>query len=497
MTKEKKENLALRPPVVVVMGHVDHGKSSLLEAIKDFNITAKESGGITQHVGAYEAEYNGKRITFIDTPGHEAFSAIRSRGSDVADIAILVVAAEEGVKPQTKEAIQHAKKAEIPIIVAINKMDKPGANPEKVKRELVKEDIVVEAMAGKIPSIEVSAKTKKGIPELLEMILLIADLENLRADASKPAEGIIVESRMDSSRGPVATVIVQEGTLKKGDIVGTSSVSGKVKILEDFQKQPINEASPSTPAIILGFGGVPGVGERFRVFSDFGEAEKGIKKEKRLEPRIVVKDEPDKKTVKIILKADVLGSLEAVEGMLNQLPQEKVSLRILISDVGDVNENDVKLAKSARAKILAFRVKANSAVKGLASREKITVIYFDIIYELVQAVRMLLEKQLEPEVIRTETGQIKILAVFRSDKSRQVLGGKVISGKVEKGDSVEVLRNNEKAGKGRIISLQKQKKDVDEVIKGMECGMLYEGNVKAEEGDLLAAYTEERQKGEL
>lgn len=496
MIKEKKENLISRPPVVVVMGHVDHGKSSLLEAIKDFNITSKESGGITQHVGAYEAEYNGKKITFIDTPGHEAFSAIRSRGSDVADIAILVVAADEGVKPQTKEAIQHAKKAEIPIVVVINKMDKPGANPEKVKRELVKEDIVVEAMAGKIPSVEVSAKTKKGIPELLEMILLIADLENLRVDASKPAEGIIVESRMDSSRGPVATVIVQEGTLKKEDIVGTSSALGKVKILEDFQKRPINEASPSMPAIILGFGEVPGVGERFKVFSGSEEAEKGIKKEKRLKLK-AAEDESDKKTVKIILKADALGSLEAVEGMLNQLPQEKVSLRILVGDVGDVNENDVKLAKSARAKILAFRVKANSAVKGLASREKITVIYFDIIYELVQAVRMLLEKQLEPEVVRAETGQVKILAVFRSDKSRQVLGGKVISGKVEKGDSVEVLRNNEKVGKGRIISLQKQKKDVDEAIKGMECGILYEGNAKAEEGDFLAAYTEERQKGEL
>lgn len=492
--------MVLRPPVVVVMGHVDHGKSSLLEAIKDFNITAKESGGITQHVGAYEAEHNGKKITFVDTPGHEAFSAIRARGSKLADIAILVVAAEEGVKPQTKEAIQHAKKAEIPIIVAINKMDKQEANPEKVKRELADQEILVESMGGKIPSVEVSAKTKKGIPELLEMILLIAEMENLKTDVTKPSRGVVVESYMVSSKGPVATVIVQEGILKRGDIIGTASAVGKVKILENFQKKPIEKASPAMPAIVLGFDDVPGVGETFKSFLTVEDAKKEIKKEKKEEVRplpTVLEEESGKKTVYIILKADVLGSLEAVEGVLKQLPQDKVSLRILKSEVGDINENDVKLAKGAKAKILSFRVKANPVAKNLASREKVTIIYFEIIYELVQSVRQLLEKLLEPDVIRTETGRVKILEVFHGEKSRQILGGKVIFGKMEKGVSVEVFRNEEKIGKGRIIGLQKQKRDVDEILKGQECGLLYEGNARAEEGDVLAAYTEERQKAEL
>jgi len=496
MPKGKKENLAARPPVVVVMGHVDHGKSSLLEAIKDFNITAKESGGITQHVGAYEAEHNGKKITFIDTPGHEAFSAIRARGSKIADIAILVVAADEGVKPQTKEAIQHAKKAEIPIIVAINKMDKQEANPEKVKRELADQEILVESMGGKIPSVEVSAKTKKGIPELLEMILLIAEMENLKAEVSKLAKGVIVESYMDSSRGPVATVILQEGVLKKGDVIGTASAAGKIKILENFQKKPIEQVLPAMPAIILGFEGVPGVGETFNIFKNTEEAKKEIKP--KVKAIFEAPDaETDKKTVNIVLKADVQGSLEAVEGVLSQLPQDKVSLRILKSEVGDINENDVKLAKGARAKILGFRVKTNPVAKNLASREKVTIIYFEIIYELVQSVRQLLEKMVEPEIVRTETGRVKVLAVFHGEKSRQILGGKVVSGKMEKGASVEVLRNEEKIGKGRIVGLQKQKRDVDEVGKGSECGLLYEGNARAEEGDVLAAFTEERQKGEL
>jgi len=264
----QKNKFQPRPPVVVVLGHVDHGKSSVLEEIKDLKITDKESGGITQHIGAYEIEQNGKKITFIDTPGHEAFSAMRSRGTKVADIAILVIAGEEGVKPQTEEAILHIKKAGIPMVVAINKIDKPGADPEKVKRELAGKDVLVESMGGKIPSVEVSAKTGKGILELLEIILLVAEMEDLKGDVSKPAEGVVVESYLDPKRGPTATLLLQNGILKRNDVLGTSFALGKIKIMEDFNGDSISEASPSMPVIIIGFEKVPGVGEKFTVFPD-------------------------------------------------------------------------------------------------------------------------------------------------------------------------------------------------------------------------------------
>jgi len=275
-TQEKKEGLQMRPPVVVVLGHVDHGKSSILEAVKDFKITAKEAGGITQHIGAYEVEHQGKKITFIDTPGHEAFSAIRSRGAKAADIAILVVAGEEGMKPQTKEAIFHIKKAGIPFIVAINKIDKAEANPEKVKRELSQNDVLVESMGGKIPSIETSAKTGQGVEGLLELILLVAEMEELKGDVEKPGEGVVIEAYLDAQRGPTATLLLRDGVLQQGDIVGTRSTSGKVKVLEDFQGNLLEKALPSTPCIVLGFENVPQVGEKFEVYSDLELAQKYI-----------------------------------------------------------------------------------------------------------------------------------------------------------------------------------------------------------------------------
>lgn len=491
----KDKNLISRPPVVVILGHVDHGKSSILEAIKDLKITSKESGGITQHIGAYEIDHEGKKITFIDTPGHEAFSAMRSRGAKVADIAILVVAAEEGIKPQTKEAIEHIKKSGVPMIVALNKIDKPAADPQKVKRELISHDVVVESMGGKIPSCEVSAKTKQGIPNLLEMILLIADMEALKADISSPAKGVIIESYVDSFRGPIATVIVEEGILKKGDNIGTSSAFGKVKGLENFQLKPLKQATPSLPAVILGFESVPAVGEEFKVYSNIEEYRKEPKGKSRIAP-VVISVGPDQKLVNIILKADVFGSLEAIEEVLKNLPQEKTILRILKAEVGEINDSDVKLANDANAKVIGFRVKANPTAKKLALKDKISIISFDIIYELAQAVRNLLEKMLEPEIVRTDLGKVKILAVFKSDKSRQLIGGKVIDGIIKRGAFLEVLRNEEIVGKGKLVGLQQNKKDVDEVGKRMECGMLYEGH-KVEEGDVLNAYLEERRKLEL
>lgn len=503
MVGKKQQNLISRPPVVVVLGHVDHGKSSILEKIKDLKITAKEAGGITQHIGAYEVEHQGKKITFIDTPGHEAFSAMRSRGAKVADIAVLVIAAEEGVKPQTKEAISHIKKTGIPMIVAINKMDKPGADPEKVKRELSAQDVLVESMGGKVPSVELSAETGKGISDLLEIILLVAEMEDLKGDISKPAEGVIIESYMDSQRGPTATLILQNGILKRSDILGTSSAIGKIRIMEDFQGKAIEKAFPSMPVIVLGFENVPGVGEKFRVFDNIEAAKKEIIKkelspsEETELPKKDKEDEEDKKVLNIILKLDVLGSLEAIEKVLKELPQEKVILRILKGEVGEINESDVKLAQGAKAVIVGFRVKTNPIAQKLSLREKIKIMCFEVIYELAQAVRQVLEKKVRPEIVRIDLGKVKILAIFRTEKNRQIIGGKVIEGEVKRGASLEVFRNEEKVGQGKITKLQKEKKEIGEVGKGAECGILYQGDTQIEEGDVLKVYTEERRKGEL
>ena len=496
--ENQEKNSKIKPPVVVVLGHVDHGKSSILEAIKDFKITEKESGGITQHIGAYEVEHQGKKITFIDTPGHETFSAMRSRGAKVADIAILVVAAEEGIKPQTKEAIKAVKKVGIPLIAAINKIDKPGADPEKVKRELAQEDILVESMAGKVPSVNVSAKTGKGISDLLEIILLIADMEELKDDPLQSSQGVVIEAYMDSHRGPTATLLLRSGVIKKGDIIGTASALGKIRILENFQGKPIEQALPSQPVIVLGFEQAPQIGEKFKIHSNIESAQQYIeKKEKKQDDREVLSLDSSKKVLNLILKADVSGSLEAIEQSLKNLPQEKVFLRVLKSEIGKINDNDVMLAKSAKAKIIGFRVKANPTALKLAEKEKISIRCFDIIYELFQEIRLRMEKALSAEIVRKDLAKIKTLVVFLSDKNRQIVGGKVIEGEVEKGAKIEVIHKEEKTGQGRMISLQKNKKDIEKAGKGEEVGILYEGNTKIELGDILAIYKEERKKGEL
>lgn len=504
MAEENKKNkdLLARPPVVVVLGHVDHGKSSLLETIKDLKIIEKESGGITQHIGAYEVEEKGKKITFIDTPGHEAFSAMRSRGAKLADIAILVIAADEGAKLQTKEAIAHIKGAKLPMIVAINKMDKPGADPEKIKRELAKQEVLVESMGGKVPCLETSAQTGKGISELLEMILLVAEMEDLKADISKPAEGVVIESYLDAQRGPTATLILQNGTLKKDDILGTSSTVGKIKIMEDFQGEPIDKALPSMPVIVLGFENVPRLGEEFKAFDNIEEAKKKIvpkefPKELSSSKRKELSSLEGAKLLNLILKVDVLGSLEAIEQVLKDIPQEEVVINILKAGVGEINDSDVKLAKSSGAKLIGFRVKANQIAQKLALREKIKILSFEVIYELAQTVREFLERSLAPEEKRIDLGRVKVLAIFRTEKNRQIIGGKVIEGELKQGAKLEIYRNEQKVGSGKIIELQREKKKVGQVSKGQECGILYEGDVKIEEGDILWAYTEEKRKGEL
>lgn len=498
MEKKEEKNLVTRPPVVVILGHVDHGKSSILEAIKDLKITEKESGGITQHIGAYEIEHQDKKITFIDTPGHAAFSSMRSRGAKVADIAVLVVAADDGVKEQTKEAIDVIKKAQIPMIVAINKIDKTTADPERVKRELLSEGVQIESFGGKIPVVELSAKTKKGISDLLDIILLVAEMEDLKADISKPAEGVVIESYLDEKRGPTATIILQEGILKKGEIIGTALTVGKARIIENFQNKPIEKLYPSMPGIIIGFEEPPGVGEKVRVFKSLEEAKRAVRKIPETTPE-VVDIQPGQKVLNLILKADVLGSLETIERVIKEIPQDKVVIRILKGEIGTVNDSDVKLAISSKAKIIGFRVKTNPVAKKLAEREKITIVNFEVIYDLVQAVRNLIQKQITPEKVKKLLGKVEILAIFRTEKNRQILGGKVTEGIVKRGALVDVFHQEggEKKGEGRIVELQRNKKDTQEVAKGEKCGILYEGNAKVEEGDILEVYVIEFKKEEL
>jgi translation initiation factor IF-2 len=500
------EQISLRPPVVVVLGHVDHGKSSLLEAIRDFKITSKESGGITQHIGAYEIEEKNKKITFIDTPGHEAFSAMRARGAEVADVALLVVDAAQSVQPQTKEAAQTIKRAEIPMIVVLNKMDLPTANPEKIKGELSKIDVVVESYGGTIPSVEVSAKEKTGINELLDVILLVAEMQELKADTNANPEGLVIESFMDSAKGPIATVVVQKGILKNKDIIATDIALAKVKHLEDFRGFPIKEAFPSQPAIVLGFEQVPAVGEKFKFYKTAEEAltQINLEKPKRELFAGIVETDPNKKILNIILKGDVFGSLEAIEGMLKNLPQDKVALRILKSEVGDISESDAKLAEMSKAQIIGFRVKITPAVMRFMKNDlqsdgysKLRIKTFDIIYELIQNVRLGLEKSLEPETIRQDIGKLRTILVFWAEGKRQIVGGKITEGELKRGLKLEVFRENKKIGSGKIVNLQRDKKDIDLLRKGDEAGILFEGDIKIEKGDILQAYIEERKKGEL
>ncbi len=504
--EKNKENLTERPPVVVMVGHIDHGKSSLLEIIrKDLSITKRESGGITQRIGVYEVSYKDKKITFIDTPGHEAFSAMRSRGAKVADIAVLVIAATEGVKAQTKEAIAAVKQAGISMIVALNKIDKPQANPEKTKEDLAAYGVLVESKGGKIPSQNVSAKTGEGVKDLLDIILLVAEMENLKTDTSKPAEGVIIESFLDEKRGPMATLIPKKGVLKRGEIIATPSALGKIKNLEDFQGKPLAEVLPSQPAILLGFEKSPQVGERFKVFQSRKEAISEMQRYQEKsghKSQISLSSKPDsdeRRILNIIIKTDTLGSLEAIQESLKEIPQEKIGLKIIKGTIGNIQATDIKLARSAKAEIFGFKVKVAPEIKNLLRpRETLPKIY-QVIYEFIQAVRESMEKRLKPQSIKVDLGKVKILAVFKieKNKNRQIIGGRVIAGVVENGRDCEIIRNEEKIGEGKILNLQEKKKNIRSVSKGDECGMLFSSPIIIEEGDIINVYKMEKTSGGL
>ncbi len=478
----------LKLPVVTILGHIDHGKTSLLRAIRNLRFTEEKPGGeITQHLGVFEVEVEGKKITFLDTPGHEAFSQMRKRGAKVADLAVLVVDALEGPKEQTKEAIGAIFEAKIPFLVCATKIDKPGANPEMVKRQLQKFGVLVEDLGGNIPFVETSAKTGKGIDTLLDLILLLAEMEKLEVDATKRAQAVVVESFLDPKRGNCVSLIVEEGTLKEGDFVATESAFGKARILENVSGEKISKAVPGQGCLLIGFENLPIVGERVFSFETLEEAKNFVRKEK-VKKEIAFEEGEEKKTLNLILKSDVFGTLEAIAEILEGIKDEKVKVRILKKEVGEIVISDVELAKAAKAKILGFRTKANAFAQKKIEEGKIPVFTFSVIYDLVEFVKKQIEKLKEPEVTIKELARLKVLVDFWKEKNRQIVGARVLEGEVQKGKRLKVLREEVEIGQGKILNLQKQKKDIEKAKKGEEIGILFEGDPKIEVGDILVCF---------
>ncbi len=490
-----------RPPIIVVMGHIDHGKTTLLDTIRKSKAAEKESGGITQHIGAYEVEHKGKKITFIDTPGHEAFSHIRSRGARVADLAVLVIAADEGVKPQTKEAIALIQETGLPFIVAFNKMDKPDVNLERVKSELAKENVLVESYGGKIPSVEISAKEGKNIDELLETLLLMAELEGLEGHPEKDAHGVVIDAYRDPQRGPTATLLIHEGTLQKEKMLVIGRALESMKIVEDFQGNAIEHAGPSSPVRIAGLSKTPRVGEHAALFPDKTSAETFLASlpEEAEEPG---RSRPDKQESRpvfhAILKADVAGSLEALEETVRRMDCEAVCIDILWSGIGDIAESDVKRAMATRSvTIVGFRVNMDPVTKDFAQRARVRVVSGDVIYNVLLEVKEAIEDVIPPEVVRTHLGRVNIIKLFSREGTKQIVGGRVEEGIAKKKARVRVFRAKESVGEGVISELQREKVPVDEVKQETECGLLVDSRTPIEAGDILEVFEEEIVKKSL
>ncbi|MBI4994355.1 translation initiation factor IF-2 [Candidatus Peregrinibacteria bacterium] len=509
LIKEADEkDLVTRPPIVTVMGHVDHGKTKLLDAIRETDVVSGEAGGITQHIGAYQVEKNGRKITFIDTPGHEAFASMRSRGAKITDIVILVVAADEGVKPQTIEALNHAKEAQVPIIVAINKIDKENINIDRVKAQLAELGLQPEDWGGKTIMAPVSAMTGEGIPMLLEMILLVADMENFKANPNRPAVATIVETHLDKNLGPVATVLVNTGTLRVSDAVVVGNICGRIKLMKNYFGTAMQSAPPAMPVRIAGLEAIPHVGDILQVVGSFEEARKKAsqvgflrdelmqrKASEGIEKIMSAIQEGKLKTLKIVLKADALGSLEAIKQALAQIKHENVSIKVIHCGVGAVSESDVMMASSANGVLVSFNSIANSHVQTVAAREGIQIFTYNIIYKLIDDVKKILSGLLEPEVIQATLGRAEIRKIFMTERKSIILGCKVLSGKVENKSRLRVFRGENQIGEGFLESLKKINDIVHEVGEGGECGIKFTGDVKSlelKEGDILESWKEER-----
>ena len=504
LAQEAPEALKPRPPVVAVMGHVDHGKTTLLDAIRKTNVVATESGAITQHIGAYQTEHQGKLITFLDTPGHEAFAAMRARGANVTDIIVLVVAADDSVKPQTVEVINRAKLTKTPLVAAINKIDKPGADSNRVKSDLAALGILVEDFGGSVPSVEISAKTAQNLDKLLEIILLTAEVEDLKANPSGAVIGTVIDSRLSKGQGAVATILVQNGTLQVGGIISVGMAYGKIRSMEDAKGKKLKSAPPSTPVQISGLSDVPQAGDILRVMKTLEEAKQesvNLQKQervKRLLVKPVIKADPNQKELKIILRADVQGSLEALVEALTKLGTEEVKLTIVDQGVGEINESDITLAENTKSIILGFHVRMNPAATKLAKPKNITVDIYEIIYELLEDITGALLAMMPVEIQIINLGRAKIKAVFRTEKDFMIAGGEVIEGRLIEKKKFKIMRNKIEVGEGKVDELQQNKVEAPEVGQGKEFGIKATNLTAAiENGDILELYDEAVKKKEM
>ena len=488
-----------RPPVVTVMGHVDHGKTSLLDTIRNTRVAAGEAGGITQHIGAYQVEVNGRKVTFLDTPGHEAFTAMRARGAQVTDIAVIVVAADDGVMPQTIEAIDHARAAHVPIIIALNKIDKPGANGDKVKQQLADHGVVIEEFGGDVISVPVSAKKNIGIDELLEMILLVADVEDLKANPNRPAQGAIIEARLDRNSGVTANALIQEGTLKLGDIIVVGKISGKVRAMFDDTGKRIKKALPSTPVSILGLSEVPAAGDHLEVLPDEKSA-RALVEERRsaahaatlanitLDTLYIQMQEGKVKELNLLVKTDVQGSVEAIKHALSRAGDENLKVRLIHDGVGNVSETDVHLAAASKAIIIAFNVKVDGAAQRVAANDGVDIRSYSVIYKLMDDIDAALKGLLEPEYREQVDGHAEVMQTFKAGR-RVIAGCRVTDGKLIRGSKVRILRAGKVAHDGTVESLRRGKDDAREVLQGFECGVLVEDFNDFQTGDVIETFS--------
>jgi translation initiation factor IF-2 len=499
---EAPENLKPRPPVVTVMGHVDHGKTSLLDAVRQTKVAAGEAGGITQSIGAYVVDERGRPIVFLDTPGHEAFTAMRARGAQVTDVAVLVVAADDGVMPQTVEAISHAKAAQVPIVVAINKIDKDGANPDRVKQGLSEQGLVPEEWGGQTVMVPVSAKQKTGLSELLEMILLVADLQDLKANPAKLAAGTVIDAHLEKGRGPVATVLVQSGTLRVGDNLVVGHIFGKVRALLDDRGRKMKEAGPATPAVVTGLPDVPTAGDIFQVVSSEKVA-RTIAGQRAEQYRVATLAQTRRvtladlsaqvgkgavKDLNLVLKADSNGSVEALKGSLLKIQDPQVQIKIVFEGVGPVTESDILLAAVSNALVIAFNVKTDPLAQRAAEREKVDIRNYDVVYNVTNDIERAIKGLYEPTFVQVWEGRAEVLTPIRIPKVGVIAGSRVQDGKITSGSTAKVLRDNKQIHEGQIAGLKRFKDDVKEVGAGLECGIRVEGYQDFQQGDVIESY---------
>jgi translation initiation factor IF-2 len=505
---EPAESLKPRPPVVTVLGHVDHGKTTLLDAIRQTNVVGDEYGGITQHIGAYQVEQGGRKITFLDTPGHEAFTAMRARGAQVTDLAVLVVAADDGLMPQTREAIDHARAAGVPILVALNKMDKPSARPDRVKQQLADIGLTVDDWGGDVICVEVSALKKQGIDELLESILVVTELAELRSNPDRPAVGTVIEGQLDKQRGPTATLLVQAGTLRVGDALVVGSISGRVRAMLDYRGEPVSEAPPAMPVLVMGLSDVPTAGDIFREVASEREArslaEEAAERERRASgrpsaPAMVSLDEifsrfqaGEAQELNLVLKADVQGSLEPIVNSLERLGSEEQEVKILHEGIGRITESDIMLASASDAIVIGFNVDVDEAARREAAQEGVDIRLYNIIYKLIEDVDKALRGMLEPVYEKVVSGHAEVRAVFRIRRRGNVAGCYITDGVVARNSWARVQRDGEELFDGPVDSLKRFQEDVSEVRAGFECGISVSGFDDFEEGDILEFYREER-----